>query len=374
MTSPLPHRLWHRLVLISILATSLETVSTHLLFANPLEDVAGSGKVGTVEEGVPALQAPLDNPFGVVQHKNGEIWFCDYAAHRIYRISKDQQIHVVAGNGHVGYDGDGGPAEKASLNNPHELRFDKRGNLYFVDTSNHAIRRVDARSNRITTIAGTGQPGYSGDEGPATQARLNLPISLQFGPKGDLYIADIGNHVIRRLDLAKGIIHTFCGKGKPGQTTEAARISEASLVGPRSLDFDARGDLWVVTREGNQVLRFDMKSGVIHIVAGTGKRGFSGDRGPARDATFNGPKGISIGPTGDVYLADTENHAIRKISIRTGIVERVAGTGSRGYDLNQESTQSRLERPHGIYVDSTGAIWIGDSENHRLRRIPATIR
>ncbi|MBL9176061.1 MAG: hypothetical protein JNL10_21135 [Verrucomicrobiales bacterium] len=330
------------------------------------ETIAGTGVRGNSLSG-PAIAAQLDNPFGVLRGPDGAVWFAEYEGQRICRIAPDGTLQVRVGTGKTGYSGDGGPATAATLRQPHEIRFDAAGNLFISDMANHAIRRVDARTGIITTVAGTGKPGYSGDGGPASQAQLNNPISIQFAPDGDLFVCDIGNHVLRRVNPRTGIISTFVGTGRPGPTPEGSPISGTPLNGPRSLDFDAQGNLWLVTREGNQVFRFDLAAGRIHHVAGTGAKGFTGNGGPATQATLSGPKGIAVAPNGDVYLADTESHSIRRIDPKTGVLTVVVGTGEKGDGPDGNPVQCRLARPHGIWVDRDGTLFIGDSENHRVR-------
>ena len=283
-------------------------------------------------------------------------------------LSPAASIVTIAGTGTKGFSGDGGPATAATFNLPHEVRFDKAGNIYIADMTNHAIRRIDAKTQVITTFAGTGKAGYGGDGGPANQAELKQPHSIQFDPSGGhLYICDIGNNVIRRVDMKTGTISTFAGTGKPGETPDGAPIASTSLKGPRSIDFDAKGDLWLVTREGNQVLRFDLKGGVIHLVAGTGKKGFTGNGGPAREATLSGPKGIAIDAAGNAWLADTESHSVRMIEAKTGKLLLMAGTGEKGDGPDGDPLQCKMARLHGIFVDKDGAIYIGDSEANRVR-------
>ena len=336
--------------------------------AATITTVAGTGVKGFSGDGGPATAAQIDNPFGITRGPDGALYFCEYTGQRIRRITPDGVIHNVAGTGKVGYTGDGGPATAATFNLPHEVRFDKAGNIYIADMTNHAIRRIDAKTQVITTFAGTGKPGYSGDGGPANQAELKQPHSIQFDPSGEhLYICDIGNNVIRRVEMKTGTISTFAGTGKPGETPDGAPIAGTPLKGPRSIDFDAKGDLWLVTREGNQVLRFDLKAGVIHLVAGTGKKGFTGNGGPAREATLSGPKGIAIDAEGNAWLADTESHSVRMIEAKTGKLLLMAGTGEKGDGPDGDPLQCKMARLHGIFVDKDGAVYIGDSESHRVR-------
>ncbi len=330
---------------------------------------AGTGVKGFSGDNGPAISAQVNNPYGVVRGPDGAIWFCEYTGHRIRRVAIDGTISTVAGNGQKGYSGDGGPALLASFNLPHELRFDTAGNLFIADMANHVIRRIDAKSGVITTFAGNHQRGYSGDGGPASEASLNSPHSLQFGPDGSLYICDVANNVIRRVDIRTGIISTFAGTGKSGPTPDGSSIAGTPLNNPRSLDFDRNGNLWVVTREGNQVFKFDLQTGLIHLIAGIGTLGFTGNGGPALAATLSGPKGISLDAEGNVWLADTESHSVRMVDKRTGKIELIAGTGTKG-DCNETETQPlhcAMNRLHGIFVDADGSIFIGDSEANRVR-------
>ena len=200
-----------------------------------IETFAGNGQKGHSGDGGKATQAQLDNPFGVVRGPDGAIWFCEYSGQRIRRVSQDGIISTIAGNGMAGYSGDGGPAILASFNLPHEIRFDRAGDLFIVDMNNHAVRKVNLKTGTISTLAGTGKPGYSGDGGPATKAQFDKPHSIQFGPDGNLYVCDIGNHVIRRIDMETQTISTYAGTGKPGPTPDGAPIQNTSLKGPRSM-------------------------------------------------------------------------------------------------------------------------------------------
>ena len=332
-----------------------------------IQTIAGNGKQGFVGDGGLALDAQLDYPFGVVRGPDGCIWFCEYAGQRIRRIRQDGKIETMAGNGMKGFEGDGGPALNASFNLPHEIRFDKAGHLYVVDMMNHAVRKIDAQTGVISTFAGTGRMGYSGDGGPAIEAQFNKPHSIQFGPDGQLYVCDIGNHVIRRIELTTNKVTTFAGTGKPGATIDGAPITGSPLNGPRSIDFDRQGNLWLATREGNQVFKMDLKADRIYHMAGTGKSGFQGNGGQAKEAMLKGPKGIAIDKENNVWLADTESHSVRMINSKTGNLELVAGTGILGDGPDGDPLKCNLARLHGIFVDNDGSVFIGDSEAHKVR-------
>lgn len=345
----------------------LATVSSLHAAEWTISTFAGNGTQGGSGDGGPATSAQIDNPFGLTRGPDGALYLCEYTGQRIRKVTPDGIIHTVAGTGAKGYTGDGGPALKASFNLPHEIRFDKEGNFYIADMTNHAIRKVDGKTGVITTFAGTGKAGYSGDGGPASQAELKQPHSIQFGPDGNLYICDIGNNVIRRVDMKTRKIETFAGTGKSGPTPDGSPIKGTPLKGPRSLDVDKEGNLWLVTREGNQVFKFDLKAGIIHHMAGSGKNGFAGNGGPAKLADLKGPKGVAIDAEGNAWLADTESHTVRMIDAKTGNLELIAGTGEKGDGPETSPLQCKMARLHGIYVDADGSIFIGDSESHRVR-------
>jgi streptogramin lyase len=359
------------LIYLSIISVTGSFFASTRLLAHEWEviNLAGTGKAGFRGEGGPAVSAELNNPFGVIRGPDGCIWFCEYSGNLVRRINSDGILSTIVGDGNKGYRGDGGPARQASLNMPHEIRFGPDRKLYIADMGNHVIRRVDLATDKIDTIAGTGEPGYSGDGGPAVRAQLKQPHSIQFGPDGILYICDIGNHAIRAVDLNTGSINTFAGGMPPGPTLDGTRLFEAAFNGPRSIDFDKQGDMWLATREGNQVFRIAMKEQRVWHVAGTGEKGFTGHGGNAKLARLSGPKGIAIDSQGGVWLADTESHSVRRIRGDGAGIDLVVGTGDAGDGPSGEALRCRLNRLHGIYVDNDDSILIGDSESHRIREL-----
>jgi streptogramin lyase len=334
-----------------------------------VHNLAGTGSKGFSGDGGIAADAQLNFPTGITRGPDGNFYFCDTSNHRIRKITSDGKIATVAGTGEKGWGGDGGPALAAKLNEPYEVRFDATGNVFWVERLNHCVRRLDARTGVVTTVAGNGSAGFSGDGGAATNAQLNEPHSIGFDPAGDLYICDVKNHRIRRVDLKTGIISTFAGTGERKPAADGAPFATAPLSGPRALDFDKDGNLWVALREGNAILKLDVARRSVWRVAGTGAKGDTGDGGPAKEATLNGPKGLSVGPDGNVYLADTENHVIRMIDVKHDTIQLVAGTGTRGDGPEGDPLKCRFSRPHGIFVDTNGAIYVGDTEAQRIRVI-----
>jgi sugar lactone lactonase YvrE len=323
-----------------------------LCHAQSFVTIAGTGEAGFSGDGGPGTKAQINNPYGLVTGPDGALYFCEIGNHRVRRLDLGTHtISTVAGSGTKGYAGDGGPALQASLNEPYELRFDRSGNLYFAEMQNHVVRRVDAKTKIITTVAGTGVAGFSGDGGPAAKAELRQPHSIAFDKDGRLLICDIGNHRIRRVDLAAGTIDTWAGTGERKPTADGAPLAGTPLNGPRAISTGAGGDLYLVLREGNAVYRIDTAAGRIFHVAGTGETGYTGDSAAALSAKLAGPKGVAWAPDNSLYLADTENHAIRRVDLKSGIITTVIGD---------------LKRPHGIFVDSAGKVYIADSEHHRI--------
>ncbi len=331
--------------------------------------ILGTGQSGWSGDGGPGVAARCGGPFGIVVGPDDAIYVCEIDSHVIRRIdSKTQVVTTVAGTGGTfGHAGDGGPATKALLYEPYEVRFDRDGNMFFVEMKGEVVRRVDTRTGIISTVAGNGTAGFSGDGGPATKAQLKQPHSIIFDDAGRLYVCDIGNHRVRRVNLETGIIETFAGTGQPKLTADGSPVQGTPLNGPRALDYDGRDGLYLALREGNALYRIDLKAMTYQHLAGTGKSGYSGDGGPAKVAQLAGPKGVSLSLEGDVYLADTESHTIRVIRKSSGIIETLVGDGKLGDGPDGDPRQCRLARPHGVYVDGSGNVYIGDSSNHRVR-------
>lgn len=322
--------------------------------------------IGTGGPGLSDLQ--VNNPYGLAFGPDGGLYVCDLDNQRIRRFDlRTRRTTTVAGNGQRGYAGDGGPATAAALNMPHEIQFDAQGHLYIAERDSHVVRKVDARSGRISTLAGTGIAGFSGDEGPAATAQLRAPHSIAIHPDGrSLLVCDIGNHRIRRVDLATERIETIGGTGEKQATPDGALLRGTPLNGPRTITFDDRGTLYLALREGNAIVGIDPQTTRLRHVAGTGEQGCTGDGGQARAARLGGPKGLAWA-RGVLYVADTENHVIRAIDTATGVITTVLGTGQRGDGPEPDPRRCALNRPHGLLADAQGRLYIGDSEAHRIR-------
>jgi sugar lactone lactonase YvrE len=343
--------------------------------AGTIDTVAGTGKLENNGDSGVATQVNVGDPFGVEIGPDGALYICEVRNHRVRRLDlKTGQISTVAGTGKKGYSGDGGPATKAELNEPYEVRFDSVGNMFFVEMKNHVVRKVDHKTGVISTVAGTGQEGFSGDGAAATTATMKQPHSIALDAADNIYIADILNHRIRKVDAKTGVITSIAGNGEKKMPVAEKKAVGEPVLGPRSLCVDGQ-DLWVCLREGNSIWKLSLTAGTWEHVAGTGKSGYAGDNGPAKTAEFRGPKGIAMSRDRQLYVVDTENHMIRRIDLKTGKIHNAAGTpNAKPTNINEIGDQgfsyeARLARPHGVCVDRDGTVYIGDSETNRVRRV-----
>ncbi|MGE0158991.1 MAG: hypothetical protein AB7T31_06220 [Gemmatimonadales bacterium] len=341
--------------------------------AGEVRTVAGTGVAGYEPEGtlgLPAARTPVNNPYGIVAGPDGALYFCEVDTGRTRRLDLGTgRLTTVAGNGTKAYAGDGGPATEASFSAPHEIRFDAAGNLYVVERDAHVVRRVDARTRVVSTVAGTGEAGFGGDGGPAVQAQFRQPHSIAFDASGNLLVCDIGNGRVRSVDLARGTIATISGNGERVDTPSEGPLAGTPLRGPRSIDTDGDGNAYLVLREGNAVFRLDLRAGRLARIAGTGETGYTGDGGRALVATFNGPKGIAYSAADhSLYIVDTENHVVRRLRLETGVVDTVLGNGERGDGPDGDPLACRMNRPHGVFVHRE-VVYVTDSESHRVRAL-----
>jgi streptogramin lyase len=339
--------------------------------ADEIVTIAGSGKAEFSGDGGPALKAGCNQTFGLEIGPDGALYWCELENHIVRRLDlKSGFISTIAGTGGVkGYSGDDGPATKATMNAPHELRFDSAGHLIVADSFNNVIRRIDGKTGVITTIAGTGEAAFSGDGGSAVKAQINNAISVVLDRQQNLLICDIGNHRIRKVDRKTGLISTWAGTGEKQPTPDGGPLAGSPLFGPRTLAVAENGDVVIVLREGHAVYRYVDKTKTLHHVAGTGTGGYTGDGGDAKLAQVNGPKGVAIAPNGDIYLADTQNHAIRVISAKTGKISSLVGNGQPGDGPDGDLAKCQLHHCHGVYVAKDGTVYIGDSGNHKVRKL-----
>jgi len=293
--------------------------------------VAGGGS-GDLGDGGSATDATFSShPMRVTGDRAGSLFVADAHHARIRRINAVTGIiDSVAGCGVEGYSGDGGPAVHARIASPHGTALDRHGNIYIADLKNDRIRRVDASTGIITTVVGNGEHGYSGDGGLATDAMLASPIAVYATADGDLYIADHRNSRIRKVNAATGIITTVAGTGEQGFHGDGGPATQAAIALPRDVALDAEGSLYIADGANNRIRKVD-PDGTITTVAGTGRADYTGDGGPAHMANLSMPYSIALDREGNLYIVDTGNRRVRKIDASTGIITTIAGNGSYGF-------------------------------------------
>ena len=335
-----------------------------------ISTAVGTGEPGYSGDGGPADAAMMREPFMCAFDSVGNLYVCEATNHIVRRIDAATGIiATVAGTGNQGYSGDGGPATKATMYEPYSLVIASDGSIYIVDRLNAVVRKVDGATGIIETVAGTGEPGYSGDGGPGDQAQMREPNDCFLDNTGGLLIADIQDQRIRRLDLATGILDTFAGNGEKARSGNGRPAREAGILGARAVCMDSSGNTYIAEREGNGV-RMVGRDGLMRTLAGdTTELGYSGDGGHALAATWSGPKGIRCDSMDNVIVTDTENHAIRRIDRGTGFVTTIAGGQLGGHGDGGPATEAGLDRPHGAEIAANGSIYIADSNNHRVRVI-----
>lgn len=331
--------------------------------------VAGNGTAGYSGDAGAANAAQLDGPFSVAVDSSGNIYIADQLNHRIRMVDTSGNITTVAGNGTAGYTGDGAAATSAMLNDPQGVVVDSAGNIYIADTANNAVRKVTG--GKITSIVGSvdGSAGYTGDGGPGTTAQVFHPSALALDSAGNLFIADTSNEVIRKLTPA-GIISTFAGQGGAGFGGDGGAATRAQFSNPEGLAFDSAGNLYIADTTNNRV-RMIAPNGIISTVAGSSNSGFAGDLGPANKARLNSPKGVSVDPAGNLYIADSFNNRIRVVNT-TGIIYTVAGSGSTNFSGDGGPAVSAGFRfPSGVATSRSGNILIVDNQNNAIRLLTA---
>ncbi|HXM41748.1 MAG TPA: hypothetical protein VN924_10870 [Bryobacteraceae bacterium] len=327
--------------------------------------VAGNGSAGYSGDGGPATNAELNGPRGVTEDLFGNLYIAEFYGQRVRKVTPGGTITTFAGNGIQGFSGDGGPATSAELNGPYRVTVDLAGNVYIPDSSNCRIRKVSP-DGTITTIAGNGFQGYSGDGGPATSASLTYPEAVAFDSAGNYYIADEGANVVRKVNPS-GTITTAAGTGVSGYSGDGGPATSATLDGPVGVQVDSSDDLYI-SDQGNDVIR-KVTSGAISTIAGNGVFGFAGDGGPAINAEFGYPASIGLDASGNLYIPDVNNNRIRVV-LTTGTIWTVAGDGTEGYGGDGgPAVDAAINVPRSVSVAPNGNVYIGDFGNNRVRML-----
>ena len=350
-----------------------------VLIPGTMVDVAGSSSLTGYGDGGLATNATLRLPTSEVEDAAGNIYIADSDHNRIRKVTVTPgtlvgDITTISGGDAPGDSGDGGPAASATLNNPSGVAFDGAGNLYIADTGNNAIRKIDAFTGNISTIAGspTGEAGFSGDGGSATQALLRSPENVTIDPAGNVYIADTLNQRIRMVDILTGNITTVVGDGNQAAPKNNVGPTATALNDPYDVAFDRQGNMYIAD-SGNNVIE-EVSNGVFNVIVGTGVAGHDGDGGPALSARLHDPTGIAVDAVANIYIADTQNSGIRKVNSSDQTISRFAGTYTPGSSGNNGNALiATLYGPSGLYVDSSGNLLIADVFNNRVRGVIANL-
>lgn len=348
------------------LAAAVASAQTGPLANGYIYTYAGNGIQGYSGDGGAASTAELSWPRGVSLDAGGNLYIADTSNDRIRRVDAASGIVTTVVGGTQGSSGDGGPAISAELSYPEGVTSDAAGNLYIADTLNNRIRKVDAATGIITTVAGNGTGGFGGDGGLATNALLDVPAAVALDTSGDIYVADTGNNCIRRVDAITGIIITVAGDGNAGFSGDGGPATKAELTTPFGIAVDASGNLYI---PGDLRIReVSAATAIITTIAGNGIQGYSGDGGPAVDAEFWDTEGVTVDTSGNLYIADTADGTIRRVSAATGIIITVAGDGVDGYGGDGgPTTSAELHYPEDAALDGAGNLYIADTWNNRVR-------
>lgn len=342
--------------------------SVNTLCSQIIYTIAGNGVSGYNGDNISSSSAQVGGPTGIATDTAGNIYFCDQTNNRIRKIAPNGMITTVVGTGVGGFSGDGGPALNAKIAWPYDVAIDRSGNLYIADMMNKRIRKVST-SGIITTIAGTGVAGYNGDNIPAVTAQLNNAFSVAVDTIGNVYIGDVSNNRIRKVDLA-GIITTFAGTGTQGYASTNGPAISSNLYGPGGMVFDKAGNMYF-SDTGNDVIRKIDPSGMMTRFAGAGYNTFIYDGGPALNASIRQPNGICVDKFNNVYICDVYNYRIRKVDT-LGIITSVAGTGVNASTGDGGPAANAAVAPYKIAIDKQGNLYYTDSGNNRLRKIVNT--
>ena len=333
--------------------------------------ISPGGGPSAYGDGGPAISAQLHLPMGVAVDTSYNVYIADTGDNTIREVTTDGNINYIAGDGSIGYTGDGGYATSAGLIAPFGLALDSSGNVYFAENGDSRIRKINATSLDISTVAGNGTPGFSGDGSTATNAELNSPTGVAVDSAGNLYVADSLNRRIRKV-ASGGNISTYAGNGTFSYSGDGSAASKAQLNTPQGVAADTAGNLYLADTLNN-VVRKVSPNGIISNYAGNGGAGSSGDGSAATSAQLNGPQGLAVDAAGNLFIADTLNAKVRKVSASSGVISTVAGSGTPGYTGDgSAATSAQLNLPTGVAVDSSGNLYIADFGNSRVRKVAAS--
>ncbi len=356
---------------INILALLAGLLLAGSLNAQTISTIAGNDTAGFRGDGAIATKAELDGPFDVAIDNSGNIYMADYTNNRVREITASTGfINTIGGNGTSASSGDGTAATAAGIFGPVGLAIDASGNIYIAEQKGNRIRKITVSTGIITTVAGTGSIGLLGDGGQATAASVNTPSGIALDGLGNMYISDNGNNRIRIVTASSGIINTIAGDGATGGLGDGGLATAAQLNNPYGLSVDASGNLYIVDLGNNKVRMVTVATGIITTVAGTGTSGYSGDGIMATASNLNAPSGITLDGSGNMYIGDENSNRVRMVNASTGIISTIAGTGVYGYSGDGgPATAAKLQGPAGLKLDGSGNLIVADFRNNVVRKI-----
>jgi sugar lactone lactonase YvrE len=333
--------------------------------------IAGNGMTQYIGDGSPATNFSLGGPAGICLDKVGNLYIANLYTARISKLLHDTLITIVDTAGISGYSGDGGLADTAALSNPIGVCLDTGGNLYITDVYYDVVRKVNVEGF-ISTICGSGSGGFGGDGGPATMAQIETPHGTCIDRSGNLYVADFGNHRVRKMDLNSGIITTFAGTGTNSYSGDNGPAAQAELSFPSGVCTDLQGNIYIADYDNNRIRKVDGNSGIITTVAGNGNQNYNGDGGLATNASLNQPNSVFVANDGSIYISDFGNNVIRVVT-GAGFIYTIAGSGLLGtygnYGDGGKADTAKFEGPTAISVDNSGNIFIADGGNSTIRKV-----
>jgi len=338
-----------------------------------ISTVAGNGLVGSSGDGALAINAKLNNPASICLDDTGNIYIADEYNNKIRKVSASTgKIITIAGTGTTGFSGDSALAINAQLYYPIGICLDQAGNIYIADCLNNRIRKITVSTGIITTVAGNNFSSYSGDGVLATATSLYHPSGVCVDVSGNIFIADYANNRIRKVTKATGLISTIAGTGTAGYFGDGGLATSSKLCLPNGVAVDGYGNIYIADLGNYRVRKIDATTGNINTIIGNGSYGFSGDGGPATSAELNGPENISLDAYGNVFVADISNNRIRKYTVADGNINTIAGNGTAGFSADGVlASSSELFGPTGTFVDASGNVFIADQNNNRIRKITA---